>query len=367
MYRMLKVVIFRAKKNNIDLLHMTPIFRRILLAATITGILALVASYFFIFRPLSNSVNTPNGADIPVYIATGSVFKNVLDSLKARGIAFNESSLMTTASLMRYHDEAVRAGKYMIKNGMSNREVIGKLRSGNQDAQKVVINNIRMLPDLAGKAARYFESDSLSFLSYLERSETYEAFGLNRENFLTLFLPNTYEMFWTTSPEKFVNRMHREYEKFWTPDRLKKIKAHNLDKTQAYIIASIVEKESNYVPERPTIAGVYLNRLKNGEKLQADPTVVYAVGDFTIKRVLYSHLTYDSPYNTYLNYGLPPGPICMPSLSSLEAVVDAEKHEYLFFCARPDNSGIHVFSKDYAGHLKNAAAFSKWLNERNIR
>jgi UPF0755 protein len=268
---------------------------------------------------------------------------------------------------MRYHDETVRAGKYIIKNGMSNREVIGKLRSGSQDAQKVVINNIRMLSDLAGKATRYFESDSLTFLAYLERPETYEAFGLNRENFLTLFLPNTYEMFWTTSPEKFVSRMHREYEKFWTTDRLNKIKAHNIDKTQAYIIASIVERESNYAPERPTIAGVYLNRLKNGEKLQADPTVVYAVGDFTIKRVLYSHLTYDSPYNTYVHYGLPPGPICMPSMSSLEAVVNAEKHEYLFFCARPDNSGIHVFAKDYTQHLKNAAAFSKWLNERNIR
>lgn len=346
---------------------MTPALRKIVLISTLAIGLCAIAVYLFVVRPITDTIQTTGASEVSLFIPTGSVLADVHSALKTAGVKYNESSFGKTAVFMRYGDDKVRPGKYVITNGMSNRELIGKLRSGNQDAQKVVINNIRTITDLAGKASRYFESDSLTFLTYLMQPATFEANGFNRENFLTMFLPNTYEMFWTTTPEKFVSRMHREYEKFWTQERLDKLKANNIDKTQAYIVASIVEKESNYAPERPTIAGVYLNRLKNGEKLQADPTVVFAVGDFSIKRVLYSHLTYDSPYNTYLNYGLPPGPICMPSLSSLEAVINAEKHEYLFFCARPDNSGIHVFAKDYSDHLKNAAAFSRWLNDRNIK
>jgi UPF0755 protein len=346
---------------------MTPALRKIVLISATAILICVTVGYVFVVRPISDTVQTTGASEVSLFIPTGSVLADVHATLKTAGVNYNESTFGKTAVFMRYGDDKVRPGKYIITNGMSNRELIGKLRSGNQDAQKVVINNIRTIPDLAGKASRYFESDSITFLTYLMAPETFEANGFKRENFMTMFLPNTYEMFWTTTPEKFVSRMHREYEKFWTQERLDKLKTNNIDKTQAYIVASIVEKESNYAPERPTIAGVYLNRLKNGEKLQADPTVVFAVGDFSIKRVLYSHLTYESPYNTYLNYGLPPGPICMPSLSSLEAVINAEKHEYLFFCARPDNSGIHVFAKDYSDHLKNAAAFSRWLNERNIK
>jgi UPF0755 protein len=245
--------------------------------------------------------------------------------------------------------------------------LITKLRSGNQDAQNVVINNIRTIHDLAGKASRYFETDSLTFLSYLTDANVFGKYGFTLDNFLTMFIPNTYEMFWTTTPEKFCNRMKSEYDAFWTNEKLDLIKANNLDRTQAFIVASIVEKESNYDPERPTIAGVYLNRLNAGEKLQADPTVVFATGDFTIQRVLYSHLSIDSPYNTYKYAGLPPGPICMPSIASLNAVIRAEKHDYMFFCAKADNSGVHVFAKDYAQHQKNAAAFAAWLNSLNIQ
>jgi UPF0755 protein len=346
---------------------MTPALRKIVLISAAAILICLTAGYLFVVRPITDTVQTPGGSEVALFLPTGSVMTDVHKALATAGIRYNESTFGKTAVFMRYSDDKVRPGKYIITNGMSNRTLIGKLRSGNQDAQKVVINNIRTIPDLAGKAAKYFESDSLTFLTYLMQPTTFEAIGFDRDNFMTMFLPNTYEMFWTTTPEKFVTRMRREYDKFWTPERLDKLKVNNIDKTQAYIVASIVEKESNYAKERPTIAGVYLNRLKNGEKLQADPTVVFAVGDFTLKRVLYSHLTFPSPYNTYLNYGLPPGPICMPSLSSLEAVINAEKHEYLFFCARPDNSGIHVFAKDYSEHLKNAAAFSKWLNDRNIK
>nr|HRO74132.1 endolytic transglycosylase MltG [Saprospiraceae bacterium] len=209
--------------------------------------------------------------------------------------------------------------------------------------------------------------DSITFLNYLKDPEVAASLGYNQDNFLTMFIPNTYEMFWTSTPESFVKRMKKEYDNFWTQDRINKLTANNLTPTEAYIIASIVEKESNYTPEKPVIAGVYLNRLHAGERLQADPTVVFAMGDFSIQRVLYTHLKTDSPYNTYLNTGLPPGPICMPSMASLEAVINVDKHKYMFFCARPDNSGIHVFAETYQEHLKNADNFSKWLNSLNIK
>lgn len=323
--------------------------------------------YFFIGRALwGSNVNIP-AEEKAIFIPSNSSFEDVVRILNDSSLLVSESSFRTVAGLMRYNKDKVPAGKYTIKKGMSNRDLITKIRSGDQDPQKVVINNIRLLSDLAGKASRYFETDSLTFLSYLSRPETASEYGFNLDNFMTMFIPNTYEMFWTSTPDKFVMRMKKEYDQFWTPENIEKIKKHNLDKTQTYIVASIVEKESNYDPERPTIAGVYLNRLKTGEKLQADPTVVFSTGDFNIQRVLYSHLEIDSPYNTYKYAGLPPGPICMPSLASLEAVINAENHEYMFFCAKADNSGVHVFAKDYADHQKNAAAFAKWMNSLNIK
>jgi len=267
-------------------------------------------------------------------------------------------STFRTVAQLRNYDTSVKPGKYILKPGMNNQQIAGKLRSGDQDPQKVTINNIRMISDLAGKASRYFESDSITFLNYLKDPEVAASLGYNQDNFLTMFIPNTYEMFWTSTPESFVKRMKKEYDNFWTQDRINKLTANNLTPTEAYIIASIVEKESNYTPEKPVIAGVYLNRLHAGERLQADPTVVFAMGDFSIQRVLYTHLKTDSPYNTYLNTGLPPGPICMPSMASLEAVINVDKHKYMFFCARPDNSGIHVFAETYQEHLKNADNFS---------
>ena len=340
--------------------------KKILISLFISGILAVVA-YLFIGRALWN-VNTKISEDSKsIFIPSNSSFEDVIKILNDSSILVKESSFRTVAQIMRYNKDKVPAGRYVIKQGWSNHQLITKLRSGNQDPQNVVINNIRTIYDLAGKASKYFETDSTGFLSYFLNNSTSEKFGFNKDNFLTMFIPNTYQMFWTTTPEKFVSRMKNEYDDFWTDERESKIKLHNLDKNQAYIVASIVEKESNYDPEKSTIAGVYINRLNSGEKLQADPTVVFAMGDFNIQRVLYAHLETDSPYNTYKYAGLPPGPICMPSVASLEAVINAENHEYLFFCAKADNSGIHVFAKDYNEHLKNAAEFSKWLNSLNIK
>ena len=327
----------------------------------------LLVGYLLVGRALWNVNVNIREEEKEILIPTKSSFEDVVKILTDSSILLNEKSFRTVAKLMKYDKDIVPAGKYIIKNNISNRELVSKLRSGDQDPQKVVINNIRTIYDLAGKASKYFESDSITFLNYLTDSAVANQLGFITENFLTMFIPNTYEMFWTTTPEKFVSRMKKEYENFWSEEKTNNIRENNLDKTQAYIVASIVEKESNYDPERPTIAGVYINRLRIGEKLQADPTVVFATGDFTIQRVLYSHLEMDSPYNTYKYAGLPPGPICMPSIASLNSVINAEKHSYMFFCAKPDNSGLHTFAKDYEEHQKNAAAFAQWLNTLNIK
>lgn len=338
--------------------------KKILILAGILLTLA-IGCYLIIGKTLWGSNVAFQEDSKAIFIPSNSSFDNLLQMMKDSSILKSEASFLTVAKLMKFSKP--KAGRYVIKKGQSNRDIITKLRAGDQDPHKIVINNIRTIHDVAGKASKYFETDSLTFLTYLTDTNTTSTYGFSNEDFLTMFIPNTYEMFWTTTPEKFVQRMKKEYDDFWDSSKLEKIKKNNLDKTQAYIVASIVEKESNYDPERPTIAGVYLNRLKTGEKLQADPTVVFATGDFTLQRVLFSHLKIDSPYNTYMYSGLPPGPICMPSVSSLNAVINAENHEYMYFCAKPDNSGIHVFAKDYEEHQKNAAAFSTWLNSLNIK
>lgn len=324
-----------------------------------------IAAYFLVGKAIF-SPNIKGNEEKNIFIPTNATYDEVIKILNANDVLINAASFDIVSGYMKYKQN-IKPGKYVLKPGLNNRQIVTKLRSGDQDGQDIVINNIRLLSDLAGKASRYFETDSLTYLEYLSKPETAAEFGLNQDNFLTLFIPNTYEMFWTTKPEKFVNRMKKEYDKYWTEGRKAKLVSNNLTPTEAYIVASIVEKESNYDPERPRIAGVYLNRLKSGEKLQADPTVVYSTGDFSIQRVLYSHLKTDSPYNTYMYAGLPPGPICMPSLASLEAVVNAEDHKYMFFCAKADNSGIHAFAETYSEHQKNAAAFAAWMNSLNIK
>jgi len=341
--------------------------KKFILYIIIAVLLLAIVGYFLVGKAVWSPNFKTKGANFQLFIPAEATIDDIVNVLKDSSVLVNETSFVSVAKFMGYTDDNIRAGRYIIKNDAANREVISKLRSGEQDAQKVVINNIRTIYDLSGKASKYFEADSLSFLSYLTDPSISDSYGFNQETFLTMFIPNTYEMFWTATPEKFVKRMKKEYDTFWTAEKISKLKISNLNQTEAFILASIVEKESNYDPERPTIAGVYINRLMTGERLRADPTVVFALGDFTIQRVLYSHLTFESPYNTYLHEGLPPGPICMPSISSLNAVINAEKHEYMFFCAKADNSGLHAFAKDYDEHLKNAAAFSKWLNSLNIR
>ncbi|MDQ3141725.1 MAG: endolytic transglycosylase MltG [Bacteroidota bacterium] len=288
-----------------------------------------------------------------------------LDTLQ---IIKSKVSFLTSCKLLRFTDQRVKLGRYVFKNGMNNFQIVSKLKSGIQDPVKVTLNNVRNIQELVGKLDVYLQLDSSAMIQKLTDSLYVDSLGYNVSNILTLFIPNTYEMYWTISFDKLIQRFKLEHYNFWKKgNRLELAKIKNLDEKQAYIVASIVEKETIVEAEKSTIAGVYLNRIRTGMKLQADPTVVFAMGLLGIQRILYEHLTTISPFNTYMVEGLPPGPICMPSLSSLDAVLNAEEHEYIFFCAKPGYDGSHAFAKTYFGHAQNAKIYRSWLDKERIR
>lgn len=299
------------------------------------------------------------------YIPTGSDFMQVSSALSENGIIQNQASFDWVSEQKNYKLN-IRPGRYLLQRGMSNNDLVNLLRSGEQKPVLVTFNNVRFKEDLAGKASASIEADSVQIIELLNDREFVSKYGFNTTTFLTLFLPNTYEFYWNTSAEEFVTKMASEYKKFWTADRKQKATNLGLSQSEVSILASIVQKETNKNDEKPTVAGVYLNRLKKGMLLQADPTLVYANRDFTARRVLNRHKKIDSPYNTYKYKGLPPGPICLPSISSIDAVLNSKKHSYLFFCAKADNSGYHSFASTYKEHLRNARAFQRELNRRKV-
>ena len=266
----------------------------------------------------------------------------------------------------------IKPGKYVLLAGMNNNEIVNTLRSQNT-AVRVTFNNQETLGSLAGRISAQIEADSLSLLNEFSSGEWVQDLGLNEDTALSAFLPNSYEFFWNTSAEEFCNRMIKEHKAYWTEDRIDLAKQQGLTPVQAYTLASIVQKETAKASERPRVAGVYLNRLKKGIKLQADPTVIYAVKKYSgnydtiIKRVLNRDLAVDNPYNTYKYAGLPPGPIAMPDLSALNAVLEPEEHDYYYFVADMERPGFHMFAKTLAQHNRNAQQYYKWINAQGIR
>lgn len=266
----------------------------------------------------------------------------------------------------------VKAGKYALKGGMNNNEIINSLRSRNLPVM-VSFNNQETLAELAGRVAVQIEADSTALLKAFNDEGFSKANGFDEATKLAMYLPNTYEFFWNTSATEFRDRMLQEYQRFWNNERLEKAEAMKLDPKQVATLASIVQKETVKVDERPKVAGVYLNRLNKGIALQADPTVIYAIKketgnyDTIIKRVLYRDLELDSKYNTYKYAGLPPGPITMPDISSIEAVLNPQKHDYLYFVADVSNFGYHMFAKTLAQHNRNRVQYIEWVNKQKIR
>jgi len=300
-----------------------------------------------------------------IYIPTGANINTVKSILSETGIVVDINSFEWVAERKKYKDK-IYPGKYLIKAGMNNNKLVNLLRSGEQVPVKLVINNFRKKEEVISLAGKQLEADSNKLFAMFNDEEFLNRYDLNAENAATFFIPNTYQFNWNTSAEQFLERMHKEHQKFWTEERKAKAKALKLSEAQVSILASIVEKETRKRFEMPRIAGVYLNRLRKGMLLQADPTLVFASGNFNINRVLNVHKEIDSPYNTYKYAGLPPGPICIPDARSIDAVLNYEKHDYLYFCANPDMTSTHVFAQTYDQHLVNARKFQQELNKRKI-
>ncbi len=325
----------------------------------VVALLALVVAlrawqlYGYVFKPNVQK-------DYVLYITEKGSFESVVDSLEANGVMRSMKAFRWVARKKKCRD-FIKPGRYRFSPGMSTNTAVNMLRSGLQEPVRLIFNNIRTKEQLAGTVSRYLEADSLSILALFE-PETISDYGFTPETFPAMFIPNTYEFYWTTSAQQFGDRMKREFETFWNEERRNKAGELGMTPEEVATLASILQEESNKQSEKPRIAGVYINRLRRGMLLQADPTVKYAVGDITLRRILLRHLDTESPYNTYLHPGLPPGPITFPEIQSLEAVLNFEQHNYYYFCAREDFSGYHSFARTHAEHERNAARYHAALD-----
>jgi len=343
-------------------------FRKFLLSflflAIIGGAGMVYELYSRVYQP--NVVFPENTKEKYIYIPTDADFLTVVKVLSENGLLVNSNSFEWLAKQKKYTTN-IKAGRYKIDRALNNNELVNLLRSGKQTPIKVTFNNLRTKEQLAGRIANQIEADSFSILSYITDTIFQQKLALNNNNIACLFIPNTYEFYWNTSAEQFVNRMLKEYKSFWDTTRKAKADKIKLNYYEVATLASIVEKEQNIKrDERPEIAGLYLNRIKKKMKLESDPTLIFALDDFTIKRVLNKDKKVDSPFNTYKHRGLPPGPICIPSINAIDAVLNASSHKYIFMCAKEDFSGYHNFAKTYAKHLLNARKYQKALNKRKI-
>lgn len=324
-------------------------------------VLILVA-VFFIFGPNTGAFTQGEY----LYIRTGSTYEQVKEELKDEGFVRDIKSFDLLAQKAGYPDK-VRAGKYHIKKGMSNFNIVRLLRSGKQTPVKLVIKKLRTKQDFINLVSNNLEADSAVLKHILADSVYLDQYGLDSNTAMCAVMPNTYEFYWNSPAEKVFRKIAKEYVDFWNESRKAKAKKQALSPQEVITIASIVEEESNMNSEKPNIASVYMNRVNKGMRLQADPTARFAYGDFTIKRITSVQTNFESPYNTYKVEGLPPGPICTPSVKSIEAVLNAPKTNYLYFCAKEDFSGYHNFASNLADHNANARKYHLALNARGIK
>ena len=339
------------------------LFGKIVIALLVMAIIAAYFGYKKLYKP-NVHVELQDGQSY-LYIHTGSSFEQVVSSLTQNKYLCDTKSFEWMAVKMNYPSH-IKAGKYLIKNDMTNRELITMLRAGRQIPVKVVLRNVRFKRNLASDVSKQIEADSSAILKLLNNDKFLDKFGFNPHTVPAMFIPNTYELYWNISAQDFIEKMQKEYKLFWNESRIKKCESLNLSRIEVSTLASIIEEESQKNDEKRTIAGVYINRLKRGMMLQADPTVRFACGDFSIKRILNKHLEKDSPYNTYKYVGLPPGPICIPSIASIDAVLNYNKHEFFYFCAKEDFSGYHNFARTLEQHNRNAQKYQKALSRAGI-
>lgn len=329
-------------------------------------LLAVVAVGFFAYNYLYKRNTGFDEKSKLIYIHTGANFSDVVNKLKSENIIKDVTAFEWLSKKKKYTSK-VRPGCYRITKGMTNEDIVNLLRSGIQQPVKVKFNNLRIPSQLAGAIAGQIEADSLSLYKMLVDENVAKSYGFNGNSFIAMYVPNTYEFYWNTSAEGFVKRMAKEYKSFWNISRKAKAKKWNLTESEITTLASIVQEETNMATDKPIVAGVYLNRLKKNIPLEADPTLKFALQDFTIKRILNVDKDVISPYNTYKNQGLPPGPICIPDVSTIDAVLNATEHDYIFFCAKEDFSGYSNFAVTNAEHEVNAKKYQQALNKMNIK
>ena len=326
----------------------------------------MIAVYLFYNRVYQPNVILNYEDETYVYIPTDAVFDDVENILLEAGILRNPASFRWVSEQKKYIHR-IKPGRYLVTNHMSNNDLVNLLRSGRQTPVNILFNNIRNKEQFAGKIASQLELDSLELLEAMLDTSFLYPLTMNEFTIASLFIPNTYEFYWDVPVERFLDRMSAEHHFFWNKDRLGRAKKMRLSKEEISTLASIVEKETIKKDEQPKVAGLYINRLRQGIKLESDPTVIFAVGDFSIRRVLNKDLKIESPYNTYKYKGLPPGPISIPSIQAIDAVLNFQTHDYIFMCAKHDFSGYHNFSRTYFGHLRNARRYRKALSERGIK
>jgi UPF0755 protein len=346
-------------------MNATKIVKWILYVLLIVIILGGIKSLGIYRKAFASNTNITGKEGYHLYIRSNYTYDSVLKILKNDNVLKNMRSFNWTAQKKNY-PSLIKPGHYIIGRGMSNNAIVNMLRAGRQVPVELTFNNIRTVEQLAGVIEKQIDASADSMIELSHDQQFLDSLGFNKYTIPAMFIPNTYEFYWNTNARQFLKRMKEEYDKFWTDERIKKADKIDLSPEEVITLASIVNEETKMADERPMIAGVYINRLKKGMKLQADPTVIYAQGNFNMKRVWQKHYQIDSPYNTYKYFGLPPGPICIPDISSIDAVLNYSKHKYIFFCAKPDFSGYHNFARTLKEHNRNAELYRKQLNKRRI-
>ena len=331
----------------------------IILLAAIAGF--SYAAYLF----LMPNVTLKTDKEQYLLIRENTSFDEVMNQLQQKAELKSIATFKQAAKYLKYNN--VRSGRYKIENGVNNLTLIRNLRNGNQTPVKLTFNNIRTKEQLAGRLAAQLMPDSAGILNLLNDEVFLARFNLNPYTSVSAFIPDTYEVFWNMSATRLFERMYKEYEKFWTDERKQKAAAIPMSQAEVSTLASIVDSETNVKAEKPVVAGLYINRLRKNMPLQADATVIFATGDFSLRRVLNVHTRMDSPYNTYRNTGLPPGPIRIPTITGLDAVLNYDRNNYIFMCAKETLNGEHNFAASWAEHTANAARYQRALNERGIR
>lgn len=342
--------------------------KNLLRLLAIGAFIALAVSAYFYFKVLSPTVVPADAEEVIVHIPSNKNFEAVVAILDAAQLIPDHTAFDVLAERMNYKKDKMRSGRFAISPGSTMVDMIRLLRNGKQAPVKLVLTTEREPINVAAKAARFIEPDSTAIAELLTNQAFIDSIGYSKETLMSLFIPNTYEFFWDVTPRDFVNRMLKEHDRFWDSDgRRAKAQKLDLSPNEVYTLSSIIEKETQQNVEKRRMAGVYHNRVLRGMLLQADPTAVFASRDFYTRRVTNRHLLVDSPYNTYMYPGLPPGPIAMASIASIDATLNREQHDYIFFCAKGDGSGLHNFAETLSGHNRNVATYKANLRARGLR